>query len=96
MSELNTDFSVSPYFDDYDEDKQFYRILFRPRTAVQARELTQLQTILQKQISRFGNHIFRDGSVVDGVAITYIPRFEFVHLENTFNGANLSVVTAYR
>jgi hypothetical protein len=93
MSELNTDFSVSPYFDDYDEDKQFYRILFRPRTAVQARELTQLQTILQKQISRFGNHIFRDGSVVDGVAITYIPRFEFVHLENTFNGANLSVVT---
>jgi hypothetical protein len=94
MSELNTDFSVSPYFDDYDEDKQFYRILFRPRTAVQARELTQLQTIIQNQISRFGTHVFKDGSVVDGVAVSYIPRFDFVHLENTFNGANLSVVSA--
>ena len=42
-------YNVNPYYDDYDETKQFYRILFRPGRAVQARELTQLQTSLQKQ-----------------------------------------------
>ena len=47
---LTTDFNVNPYYDDYDEDKSFYRVLFRPGYAVQAREVTQLQTILQKQI----------------------------------------------
>ena len=61
---LTTDFNVFPYYDDYDEDKQFYRILYKPGFAVQARELTQMQTILQKQIDRFGKHIFREGSIV--------------------------------
>jgi hypothetical protein len=93
MTELTTDFSVSPYFDDYDEDKKFYRILFRPRTAVQARELTQLQTILQKQISRFGSHVFKNGTIVDGCAISYIPRLRYVHLENNFNDSELVSVT---
>ena len=41
------DFNSEPYFDDYDPKKDFYRILFRPSYAVQARELTQMQTILQ-------------------------------------------------
>lgn len=58
------DFNVSPYYDDYDPAKGFYKILFRPGYAVQARELTQLQTLLQNQITRFGDHIFKDGSVV--------------------------------
>jgi hypothetical protein len=61
----------APYYDDYDENKDFHRILFRPGFAVQARELTQLQTILQKQIERFGKHIFKNGSVVLGGEITY-------------------------
>lgn len=60
------DFNVSPYFDDYNEDKNFHRILFKPSQAVQARELTQLQTILQKQIERFGDHVFKNGSRVLG------------------------------
>ena len=45
---------VSPYYDDFDETKNFHRILFRPGYAVQARELTQIQTIMQNQIERFG------------------------------------------
>ena len=52
---LNTNFNVNPYYDDYDEDKKFLRMLFKPGYAVQARELTQLQTILQNQVKRFGN-----------------------------------------
>ena len=61
---ISTDFNVAPYYDDYDEAKQFYRILYRPGYAVQARELTQMQTILQKQIDRFGRHVFEEGTVV--------------------------------
>ena len=58
--------NVSPYYDDFDDTKNFNRVLFRPGYAVQARELTQLQTLLQSQIGKFGNHIFKSGSVVQG------------------------------
>ncbi|MEE8577597.1 MAG: DUF4815 domain-containing protein, partial [candidate division Zixibacteria bacterium] len=64
------DFNVSPYFDDFDPDKKFLRHLFRPGFAVQARELTQIQTILQNQVDRFGSHIFEDGSKVLGSDIS--------------------------
>ena len=85
MSSLITDFNVSPYFDDYDEDKRYSRILYRPAVAVQARELTQSQTILQAQIQRFGDHIFKDGSVVDGVGIVYYSNVHYISLEDTFS-----------
>jgi len=65
-STLTTNFNVTPYYDDYDEAKDFYRILFRPGYAVQARELTQMQTIQQKQVDRFAKHIFKEGSLVLG------------------------------
>lgn len=57
-------FNVNPYYDDYDEDKGYHRILFKPGFAVQARELTQLQTIMQKQVERIGRHFFEDGAMV--------------------------------
>ena len=47
---MATNYNVNPYYDDFDETKQFYRILFRPGRAVQARELTQIQTNIQRQI----------------------------------------------
>ena len=59
-----TDFNISPYFDDFDETKNYHRILFRPSFAVQARELTQSQTILQNQVERMGDHFFKQGSMV--------------------------------
>lgn len=64
-------FNVDPYYDDFDAAKNFHRILFKPGFAVQARELTQSQTILQDQISKFGNGIYNDGSKVSGANITY-------------------------
>jgi len=63
-STLTTDFNVAPYYDDYDASKQYYRILFKPGYAVQGRELTQIQSTLQKQIDRFGKHVFKEGSIV--------------------------------
>lgn len=61
---MATDLNIAPYFNDYDELKNYHHILFRPGFAVQARELTELQSILKNQIEKFGNHVFKQGSVV--------------------------------
>ena len=84
-----TDFNISPYFDDYLESKRFHKILFRPGFAVQARELTQIQSILQNQIKRFGDHIFKDGAQVIPGEIQYINTYHFVKL-STFSTSNVS------
>ena len=65
---IKTDLNVTPYFDDFDEDKKFHRVLFRPSVPIQARELTQLQTILQNQVERFGDHVFKEGTIIKGCA----------------------------
>ena len=80
---LQTNLNVSPYFDDFDENKNFYKIMFQPGVAVQARELNQLQTILQNQIERFGDNIFKKGTIVDGCNITFVPALNYVKLRDT-------------
>ena len=80
---ITTNFNVDPYYDDFDEDKNFHRILFKPGYAVQSRELTQAQTILQDQIKKFGNHMFKTGSVVTDGQVT---------IQNT---AYLNIASAY-
>jgi hypothetical protein len=57
-------FNEAPYYDDFDETKKFYKIMFKPGYAVQTRELNQLQSILQGQIKTHGKHIFKEGSMV--------------------------------
>lgn len=79
---INTDLNIAPYFDDFDIEKQFYKILFKPAYAVQARELTQLQTILQNQIEQFGDNIYQEGSIVKGCNFTTINNLEFVKVKN--------------
>lgn len=63
---IKTNLNVSPYFDDYDPTKDFYKILFKPGVSVQTRELNQFQTILQTQIERFGDNILKKGTIIDG------------------------------
>ena len=77
------DFNGQPYYDDFDETKKFYRILFKPGYAVQARELTQLQTQLQDQIKKFGNSIFKDGTVVLGGEKFYETDLVAVKIQTT-------------
>ena len=74
------DFNTEPYFDDYDSAKDFYRILFRPSYAVQARELTQIQTILQNQVTRFGDHVFKNGSQVIPGSVNADNQVHFIKL----------------
>ena len=80
-----TNLNAAPYFDDFNAENNYHRILFRPGFAVQARELTQLQSALQHQIEAHGSHIFREGAQVvpgQGTSQSYYS----LKLASTFNG----------
>lgn len=77
---INTNLNIAPYFDDFDVEKQFYKILFKPAYAVQARELTQLQTILQNQIEQFGDNIYQEGTIIRGCNFTVLNGLQYVKL----------------
>ena len=85
---LTTNFNSTPYYDDYDVDKNFYRILYRPGYAVQARELTQSQTMLQKQIDRFGKHVFKEGSIVLPGQFGIEANVAYVKIQDSDNANN--------
>ena len=85
-----TNFNRNPYYDDFNEDKEFYRVLFRPGFAVQARELTQSQTILQNQISRFGTHVFKEGAMVIPGQSSIDTEYNYVKVADTFNSVDIT------
>ena len=87
-----TNLNVSPYFDDFDPDNDFHRVLFKPGYPVQARELTGLQSMLQNQIEKFGQHFFKEGAKVIPGNTGYTRLFYCVQLNNNFQGVP---VTAY-
>ena len=98
MATANTvisNFNTTPYYDDFNQDKNFHRVLFKPGLAVQARELTQLQTILQNQIERFGDHVFKEGTIVQGCEFTLETNVAYVKLRNDDPGGNLVSMTAF-
>ena len=80
-----TNLNAAPYFDDFNADNNYHRILFRPGFAVQARELTQLQSALQHQIEAHGSHIFREGALVVPGQGT-VQSYHSLKLASTFNG----------
>ena len=80
---ISTDLSVSPYFDDYNEAKNYHQVLFKPSVAVQTRELNVLQSILQNQIELFGDNIFTQGTIVSGCNFQYFQKYPYVKLVDT-------------
>ena len=93
ISKVKT-YSTAPYYDDYDESKNYHRVLFRPGFAVQARELTQLQTALQGQLDRYGQYAFNDGSRVVGGKVSINTEYDFVKVEETFVNSGQTFTTS--
>jgi hypothetical protein len=75
----------STYRDDFKDSDNFHRILFNSGRALQARELTQLQTIIQSELGRLGKHIFKEGAAVNPGGVTVNTEYEFVKLDTTTN-----------
>ena len=82
---LDTNLNVSPYWDDFNEEKNFHRVLFRPGVAVQGRELNQLQAILQNQVERFGDNIYRTGTIIKGCNISVDVFYNYIKILDTQN-----------
>jgi len=81
------------YKDDFNDSDGYYRILFNSGRSLQARELTQAQTIIQKQIERFGNNIFKEGAAVKPGGLTIDNSYEFVKLDATSSSTTANVGT---
>ena len=79
------DFNKSPYFDDFAAVKgsNYRRILFRPSFAVQARELTQLQTNLQEQLKDITNATLDSGNQLIPGELTVLTDVQQIILADT-------------
>ena len=92
MAQL-TNLNVSPYYDDFNDEDNFHKVLFRPGFSIQARELTTLQSILQNQIEKQGEHIFKEGTVVIPGQVSYSPDYYSLAVETTFGGESVKNVS---
>ena len=77
-----TNLNVAPYYDDFDADKNFYKVLFRPGYSIQTRELTSLQSILQNQIESYGKFLFKQGQQVIPGEVGLNTKLDYVKLSS--------------
>ena len=82
---LTSSLFETKYRDDFRDSDHYHRILFNGGKVLQSRELTQLQTIIQKEVERFGQNIFKEGAAVLGGGITLDNRYEFIKLDTSVN-----------
>ena len=87
----NTNLNVTPYYDDFDKTKNFYRVLFRPGFPIQARELTSMQSILQNQVENVGAHLFKDGAMVIPGQVGYDLNVDCILVQESFLGADVEL-----
>ena len=85
-----TNLNVAPYFDDFDAKDTYCKILFKPGLPVQARELTGIQSILQNQIEKFGQHVFKDGASVTGGGVRYNGGYNSIRIQISNEGVDVN------
>ena len=88
-------FNVNPYNDDFDSTKNYHRILFKPGYAVQARELTQTQTIQQNQITSFADAIFSQNTPISGGKVTTNSNCHFIKLNRIDSSGSATVASSF-
>jgi|TARA_R100000030_G_scaffold95512_1_gene83009 hypothetical protein len=86
-----TNLNTSPYYDDFDPGKNFHRVLFKPGYPVQSRELSNLQSILQDQVEKFGSHFFKEGSSVNRGQTWYDSQYYAVKIKSSISGVDVSL-----
>src|SRR6266566_671444 len=92
---IKTNLNASPYFDDFDKTKDFYRILFQPGVSVQTRELNQLQSIFQQQIERFGDNIFSSGTIVSGCNFSFNNPYPYIKIKDLAVDGTVAIPFSY-
>ncbi len=85
VKEYTSEIFSSTYRDDFKDSDNYHRVLFNSGRALQAREMTQLQTIIQKELGRVGRHLFKEGASVNPGGVTVNNEYEFVKLNTNVN-----------
>lgn len=80
------DLNQNPYYDDHEEqfDKKYKQLLFNPGRPLQARELTQTQSLLIDQIKSNMGTIYKNGSLVEGCDLS-------ISSEQTYNRSDIEI-----
>jgi hypothetical protein len=86
-----TNLNVAPYFDDFDPQSNYYKVLFKPAYPVQARELNNLQSILQNQVEDMGQHFFKEGAKVIPGQLTYLSSYYAIQIEPEYLGVPVAL-----
>ena len=73
------------YNDDWDSASGYHQVLFNSGRALQARELTTLQTMIYKEMGRMGSNIFKEGSTVTSGGMSVNAEYDYVQID-TSNG----------
>lgn len=73
------------YKDDFRDSAGFHRVLFNSGRLLQARELTQLQTIIQTELGRLGRNLFKEGASVNPGSPVLNATYEFIKLNTSVN-----------
>ena len=85
----STNLNKAPYFDDFDPNSNYYRVLFRPGFSIQSRELTTLQSTLQNQIESLARARYKQGSVVVPGELKLDVNYSYVKISSFTN--NLAI-----
>ena len=92
---LETNFNTAPWFDDFDENTKYVKVLGKPGVALQAREFNQLQTMLQKQIERFGDNILKRGTIVDGCNFSFYSNYPYIKISDLQKDGQTAIPSNY-
>lgn len=87
---------LSVYNDDFRDSDHYHRILFNNGRALQARELTQMQTIIQTELSKLAGFVFKEGGIFNtsyGALSAGFNAVDFVKVNSLPTGYDLIVGT---
>ena len=89
----------SLYSDDFDQNDNYHQILFNSGRALQARELTQLQTLIYEEMGRFGRNVFKEGAAVSSGGSAINADIDFIKIASVNSGgafADIPVGTVFQ
>ncbi|QBP06143.1 hypothetical protein [Synechococcus phage S-B68] len=92
---LQKNLNVAPYYDDFDPQKNFYRVLYKAGFPIQARELSTQQAILQDQVEKLASRILKEGDNVVPGEFTYLGDTAYARLSSFTRGTNISDFIGY-
>ena len=97
---IQQNLNVAPYYDDFDRNKNYYATLFKPGYALQARELTALQSTISDQIEQLAGKFLSPGDVVTPGEYAFAKPVAYVKIRSTtgnitdYVGSTLTGVTS--